>query len=82
MSLWTEAAGITQGGVLRPVNKGGRISCQSLTDKVVAHVMRAYAVPLGLEVAADDLRRTYAKLAIRGGPHSSRYSSLWVTPRC
>ena len=66
MDFWTEAAGVAQGRVFRPINKGGRISGQSLTDKVVAHVILSYAAPLGLKVAAHDLRRTYAKLAHQG----------------
>lgn len=67
MDLWTKAAGTTQARVFRRINKGGRIWGQSLSSKVVAYVIRSYAAPLGLKVAAHDLRRTYAKLAHQGG---------------
>ena len=63
---WTEAAGIAVGRIFRSVNKGDRISGETLSDKAVAHVIRSYADPLGLEVAAHDLRRTYSKLAHQG----------------
>jgi len=87
MDLWTEAAGITQDRVFRPINKGGRLSGQSLTDKVVAHVIRSYAAPLGLEVAAAAGRmpsgetqstRIRPKLRIQGQDSHDRLSWLRV----
>ena len=63
---WMEAAGIHAGRLFRSVNKGGRISGETLSDKAVAHIIRFYAAPLGLKVAAHDLRRTYSKLAHQG----------------
>jgi site-specific recombinase XerD len=39
----------------------------SLTDQAIYDLVVAYAAPLGFTVAAHDLRRTYAKLAHKGG---------------
>jgi len=61
---WTGAAGITAGRVFRPIHKGGWLSGDGMTPQAVHDVVKAYA---GGDVAAHDLRRTFAKLAHRGG---------------
>jgi integrase len=35
--------------------------------QAIADVVGAYAVPLGIDVAPHDCRRTFAKLALKGG---------------
>ena len=65
---WAEAAGIASGRVLRPVNKGDRLRGDSLTPSAIYRRLRLYTEPLGLGgIAPHDLRRTYAKLAHKGG---------------
>ena len=38
-----------------------------LSTQAIADVVIAYAEPLGIEVAPHDCRRTFAKLALKGG---------------
>ena len=64
---WSAAAGIDSGRVFRPINRGGRLTHESLTDKCVWFILRKYAGALGLgKIAPHDLRRSYAKLAHQG----------------
>ncbi len=67
IDAWAEAAGISTGRVFRALNKGGRVSGDSLTAQAVRLVVESYAQPLSLDVAPHDLRRTFAKLAYKGG---------------
>jgi len=53
--------------VFRAVNKGDRIVGDSLTSQAVQDVVKQYAEKCGYQLAAHDLRRTYAKLARKGG---------------
>ena len=64
LDAWTEAAGICDGLIFRAVNKGDRINGESLTDQAIYDVVREYA---GQNTGAHDLRRTFAKLAHKGG---------------
>jgi site-specific recombinase XerD len=64
---WTTAAGIDSGMVFRPINKGGHLSGDSMTDQAIRNVVTEYGVALGFDVAPHDLRRTFAKLAHKGG---------------
>lgn len=65
---WTGAAGISDGSLFRPVNKGGRIWGQGITEKVVWQVLQRHAKAAGLpEIAPHDLRRTCAKLCRAAG---------------
>jgi len=64
---WSEAAGICTGRVFRPINRGGRLTHDSLADKCIWSILRKYAPALGLaQIAPHDLRRSYAKLAHQG----------------
>lgn len=49
------------------INKGGAVSGEELTPQAVYNVVAQYAEEKGLQVAAHDLRRTFAKLAHKGG---------------
>jgi site-specific recombinase XerD len=64
---WTKAAGVKSGRVFRSVNKGDRLDGESMTPQAIRDVVNSYGLALGLEVAAHDLRRTFAKLAHKGG---------------
>lgn len=64
---WSEKAGIDSGRVFRPINRGGRLTHESLTDKCIWFILRKYTAGLGMEkLAPHDLRRSYAKLAHQG----------------
>jgi site-specific recombinase XerD len=67
LDIWTQAAGIKADMVFRRVNKGDRIMGDRMTPQAVRDVVRLYSERLGLPIAAHDLRRTFAKLAHKGG---------------
>lgn len=65
---WRVAAGIDETGpVFRPVNKGDNLAGESVTPQAVYYVVEKYGRATGLNVAAHDLRRTFAKLGRAGG---------------
>lgn len=64
---WITAGNIDSGNVFRRVNKGDHISGDSMTAQAIRDVVKEYADGLGYQVAAHDLRRTFAKLAHKGG---------------
>ena len=66
LDSWQAAAGFEQGRVFRPINKAGRLVGTQMSGKCIADAIKRYARPLGLKIAAHDLRRTYAKLAHQG----------------
>ncbi len=64
---WTQAAGVQDGRVFRSVNRGERMTGDGLTAQAIRDVVHEHAGKLGFPVAAHDLRRTFAKLAHKGG---------------
>jgi len=64
---WGLCAGFTAGYVFRRVNKGDRLMGESMTAQAIRDVVKEYSDRLGFQVAAHDLRRTFAKLAHKGG---------------
>lgn len=66
IDAWRDAAGITDGFVFRAMHRGNVVYGQ-MTSQAVYDVVQEYAALCGFEVAAHDLRRTYAKLAHKGG---------------
>jgi site-specific recombinase XerD len=72
LDAWTEAAALDAtdgaGHVFRSIHKGGYVNGDSMTPQAVADVVREYADLCGFDdLAAHDLRRTFAKLAHKGG---------------
>jgi len=63
---WRQAAGLTQGHVLRAVSQGGEVVGQAITPQAVYLIVRGYARQLGIPFAPHDLRRTFAQLAHKG----------------
>ena len=64
---WIGAAQITSGLVFRSINKGGRVAGRGMTGRSIFEVVRAFGGQMGLpNLAAHDLRRTFAKLAHKG----------------
>jgi integrase len=64
---WAVSADLREGRIFRAVNKGGRVFGLGLTPEAVFKIVRATARQIGLIIAPHDLRRTFAKLAHRGG---------------
>ena len=65
---WAAAAGgLDAGNVFRPIHKGGWLSGEHITPQAVQDVVKQHAGRLGLALAVHDLRRTFAKLAHKGG---------------
>ena len=68
VDAWTGRAGITQGRLFRPVNKGGRIAGESIAEDAVWSVVRQYGAAIGHpSLAPHDLRRTCAKMCRASG---------------
>src|SRR5215831_12597642 len=68
IDAWTLAASISEGPVLRRVNRGDRVQAAGLSEKVVWQLLLQYAAAVGLPgIAPHDLRRTCAKLCRAGG---------------
>ncbi|MGI8543177.1 MAG: tyrosine-type recombinase/integrase [Aridibacter sp.] len=65
---WTYIAHIEEGFIFRRVNKGGNLMGDGLTDQAIYNTVVYYAEKLKNQgIAPHDLRRTFAKLAHKGG---------------
>jgi integrase len=70
---WIGAAGITEGRIFRPINKGGKLSGDRITPEAIRQsvdraIRRANEAGANVpEIACHDLRRTFAQLARKGG---------------
>jgi site-specific recombinase XerD len=68
VDTWTAGAGIADGYVLRPINRGDEISGERMTEKVVWQLLRPYAKTAGVPgIAPHDLRRSCAKMCRAAG---------------
>ncbi len=87
IDAWSLAAGRSTGRVFVSINKGDRIDGDSMSPQAVYETVDHWAAVAGLEVAAHDLRRTFAKLAHKGGAALDQiqltlgHSSLQTTER-
>lgn len=65
---WSRASGVLEGLVFRAVNKGDRVVGDGVTPQAIYNIIVGYAEDLRKKgVAPHDLRRTFAKLAHKGG---------------
>jgi site-specific recombinase XerD len=65
---WTVAAGVAEGFVFRPVNRGGQVQAVGLSEKVVWQLLQGYAAAAGVPgIAPHDLRRSCAKMCRAAG---------------
>lgn len=65
---WKRVAHLEDGYVFRRVNKGDNLMGESITPQAVRNVVNSYAEQLENQgIAPHDLRRTFAKLAHKGG---------------
>lgn len=64
---WSNLSGIKEGKLFRSINKGGKVYGERITPQALRDLVVDYAENLGLSIAPHDLRRTFAKLAHKGG---------------
>jgi site-specific recombinase XerD len=65
---WSIASGVADGLVFRAVNKGDRVVGVGITPQAIYNIIVGYAGEVQKRgVAPHDLRRTFAKLAHKGG---------------
>lgn len=65
---WVNAAGISAPGLIfRPIHKGRFINGSGMTSQAIQDVVKLYSRRLEFVLSAHDLRRTFAKLAHKGG---------------
>jgi site-specific recombinase XerD len=68
IDAWTGPAGVVDGYIFRPVNRGGRIQGDSLSEKVVWQMLKPYAKVAGVAgIAPHDCRRSCAKFCRAAG---------------
>ena len=68
IDLWVTAAGISAGRLFRCVCRAGKHWGDGVTERVVWHVVKQYAMNLGFtHLAPHDLRRSCAKLCHASG---------------
>jgi integrase len=68
IDAWASAAGIAEGILFRPINRGGRMWGSQFSEKVVWQALQKYAAACGLRgLAPHDCRRTCAKLCRDAG---------------
>jgi site-specific recombinase XerD len=61
-------ANLSEGIMFRAINKGGRICGERISEQALYNVVVEYSATLGFtRLAPHDLRRTFAKLAHKGG---------------
>ena len=64
---WAEAAGIKSGCVFRRIRRGDHLASETMTAQAIYDVVLEYARKSGFSLAPHDCRRTFAKLAHKGG---------------
>jgi site-specific recombinase XerD len=68
VDAWKTVAHLEEGFVFRRVNKGDNLMGESITPQAIRDIVTGYAVKLENQgIAPHDLRRTFAKLAHKGG---------------
>ena len=64
---WAVEVPIKAGPIFLAMRKGGHILDHAMSDQGVWDVVKEYAKEIQVNVSPHDLRRTYAKLARKGG---------------
>ncbi len=68
IDVWLDKAGITEDHVFRSMNRHGSIIGEQMTPQAIRNVVVEFAGRRGFDgIAPHDLRRTFAKLAHKGG---------------
>jgi site-specific recombinase XerD len=74
---WTNAAGITSGILFCAMDKGNHLTNIAISPQTVLDIVKSSTEYAGLAIerlAPHDLRRTFAKLAYKGGAHLDQIS--------
>jgi site-specific recombinase XerD len=68
VDAWTEAAGVTDGQVLRRIARGDQVRPDRMSEKVVWQLLQPYAAAAGVPgITPHDLRRSCAKMCRAAG---------------
>ncbi|UYW25893.1 tyrosine-type recombinase/integrase [Methylorubrum extorquens] len=70
LDAWLAAAKITAGPVFRPINKGGRVGADRLTDRSVADIVKRHVSAAGLDASlfsGHSLRAGFVTSALAAG---------------
>src|SRR5579862_196657 len=68
IDAWTSTAGLLDGRVFRPVNRGDRVQGEAMSEKVVWQMLQRYATDASVPgIAPHDCRRSCAKLCRAAG---------------
>lgn len=68
IDAWSRVSGVAEGLIFRAVNKGDRLMGNGITPQAIRNIVADYASKLEhAGIAPHDLRRTFAKLAYKGG---------------
>lgn len=65
IDAWTTAAGVRRDHIFRPISKSGEVIGLSVTPQTIHDIVVEHGEKFG--VAPHDLRRTFAKLSLKGG---------------
>jgi integrase len=68
IDTWTSVAGLAEGRVFRPVNRGDKVQGKAMSEKVVWQMLQRYSTDAGVPgIAPHDCRRSCAKLCRAAG---------------
>jgi site-specific recombinase XerD len=67
LDSWTLAAQIAEGPLFRAINRSAAVHSDAMTAQALYYVVAEYAAALGVALGPHDLRRTFGKLAHKGG---------------
>jgi integrase len=68
IDAWISVAGLADGRVFRPVNRGDKVQGEAMSEKVVWQMLQRYATDAGVPgIAPHDCRRSCAKLCRAAG---------------
>jgi site-specific recombinase XerD len=64
---WAKAANIKSGCIFRRIRRGDHLASEIMTPQAIYNVVLEYAQRLGFDIKPHDCRRTFSKLAHKGG---------------
>jgi integrase len=67
LDAWLGAVPIRSGYLLRAVDKVHRVGAGSLSASAIYQIVKGYGVDAHIGIAPHDMRRSFARLALRGG---------------
>ena len=86
IDAWTSAAGLAEGRVFRPVNRGDNVQGEAMSEKVVWQMLQQYATDAGVPgIAPHDCRRyaesrTMPNALFGGAPAGRRQQTIRHSP--